>query len=142
MGLFFISHVQVYDSSSLGGEWGNPDIALQCGEQTPVGSWDTLVDQLAPKTPHVPFMWHPEKEPCGSRLPRELPAAPKPSQKEGEAGSHGPPETPWLHSRYLIPEASKALGIRDSNQVMLVQGAGNSPRLQSPKGQTRIAAAP
>lgn len=81
------------------------------------------MDQSAPKTLCLPSVWYPEKEPRGPKLSgEELPNTPKPSQKEGEAGSTSPLEKPPLHSHHPIPKASKASGIRDWEQAMLVQG--------------------
>lgn len=98
------------------------------------------MDLLSPKTPHLPFVGYPEKELRGVKPPgEELPNVPKPRQKEGEAIGDGPTETLPLCSHCLIPNSS---GVRDSEQATPVQGAGSSSRLQSPKGQTRIAAAP
>lgn len=48
---------------------GKPRHPPQCGEQTPAGSWDTLMDQSTPKTPCLPLVWHPEKEPRGPQAP-------------------------------------------------------------------------
>lgn len=115
MGLFLISHDQGYNSR-------NSDTLIQRGEQTPVGSWGTLMDQLAPKTPYPPFMWHPKKEPRGPMLPREeQPNVPKPGQKEEKTSSNSTPEIPPLHSHCLIPKASKSSRIRDSKPAVLMQ---------------------
>lgn len=135
MGLFLISHDQGYNSR-------NPDTLVQRGKQTPVGSWDTLTDQLAPKAPYPPFVWYRKKEPHGPTLPREKqPNVPKPGHKEEKSISNSTPGIPSLHSHCLIPKASKSCRIRDSKPAVLVQRARSSPRLQSPQGQTRIAAA-
>lgn len=90
---------------------GETPISPWCGEHTPVGGWDTLVDKIAPKTQHLPFVRLPVKESRGPRLPgEELPTTPKPGKKEGDAGGDGPTETPPLCSHSLIPEAAKASG--------------------------------
>jgi len=142
MALFFISHDQGYDSSSSGGEWRNPDPPTMQGANTS-GQLGHPHGPISPPKPRAsPSSGVVRRSHVAPSSRGELPYAPRPSQKEGEAGSNSPLEKPPLHSHRPIPKAFKASGIRDSEEAVPVQEAGSSPRLQSPKGQTRIAAAP
>lgn len=82
--LFFIPMSRGMTAAAQGGEWEHPDVE---------SSWDTLVDQLSPKIPHLPFMWHPEKDPHGLELPTEEVHCPQ-AQLEGRRG--------WQQKHHLL----------------------------------------
>lgn len=82
VGLFFIPMTRGMAAAAQGGEWQHQ-------------MWFTPVNQLSPKIPYLPFMWHPEKGLCGLKLPKDgLCCPPSPARRKERLAAETPPLVP------------------------------------------------
>lgn len=88
VGLFFVPMTRGMTAAAQGGE-------RQHQMWRAVGT-----HQLSPKIPHLPFMWHPEKGPCGLELPEHgLCCPPSSARRKERLAAETPPLVPTATSQ-------------------------------------------